>query len=363
MFSRTKCCICGDVDLTLRLKTPRVPVTYSPPPINSLPVDDETVDLEWGGCCKCGSLQLMTLGDPSIIYNSAHHGTSASPLWKEHHQQFAEFVRDRIPPAAQVIEIGGAGGNLASLLRASVSTYTILDLEKHEDLLLDGVHFEQGNCETYKFLGTHTLILSHVFEHLYIPLDFLMNVRKCGVKYIFLANPVMQVGSEVLPIDIEHTYFADDLDVEDMFMRHGYVLQQKIFFRKHAFFMCYKLSESVSANRHLRPGRDALLVSAFNKRKDQLTEIDLTEPSYIVPAGQFGQLIYYYTKSINIIAYLDNDVNKQGRRVYGTPYFAQPFETIRHVNCPRVVIYVRHYAPEMVSQLRSINPGVRIVIV
>ena len=301
----------------------------------------------------------MTLIEPSVVYKSAHHGTAASELWREHHKQFFAFIHTKLPMAAEIIEVGGAAGDLAGLLKDHVVSYTILDMEKHDDMLT-GINFVQGNCETHCFSETQTLILSHVFEHLYKPLDFLKNLRDCKVQSVFLANPVMQVDSEVLPVDIEHTYFADDLDVEGMFAHSGYILREKNFFREHAFFMHFQFVGDFQFSRVLRPGRADILVASFEKRKRMLTGIDLVEASYVVPAGQFGQMVYYFTKSQNIIAFLDNDLNKQERRVYGTPYLAKSFECIREVKSPRVIIYVRHYASEIIAQLKSINPGVLI---
>ena len=357
-MQRTTCCVCAD-DSTLveKFVLPKLPVTYSSP---STPLDgDITIDAKWGGCARCGSLQLMTLIDPNILYSTPHNDTTISPMWIKHHSEFASFISHGIDETRKITEIGGASGSLALLLNDKVREYTIMDMSE-QDLKIN-VKFLKGNCETYDFHEEDTLVLSHVFEHLYEPFSFIKNCAKNKVRDVFISNPAMRAESVILPVDIEHTYFADDIDVQNMFERNNYTLVQKKAFGDHSFFAQFKYGFTATPVNNLRPGRDDVIVKSFLNRKLNLENVKLEGDVFIAPAGQFGQIFYYYSKYDKILGYLDNDKNKQGQRVYGTPYYTYSFDHLKTVQKPQVVLYMRHYCNEIINQIMNINPATKII--
>jgi len=359
IMQRSSCCVCADGSaLVEKFVLPNLPPTYSPPAHEAS--KDATIDAKWGGCVRCGSLQLMNLIDPELLYASPHNDPSNSKVWKLHHSEFADFVAKAITKDDDVIEIGGSSGNLALLLKDKVRGYTIMDIIEYS-LKID-VKFLKGNCETYEFHKDDTLVLSHVFEHLYNPFEFIKNCARNEVRDIYISNPVMNVDADIMPVDIEHTYFADDLDVQNMFERNNYRLVSKTVFGSHSYFFHFTYDTTVGTPvDNLRPGREDQLVKSFMKRKALLENLTLEGDVFVVPAGQFGQILYYYSKYPNILGYLDNDVNKQGHRVYGTPFTTFPFDHIKNLENPKVVIYTRHYTDELMNQIKETNPNATVV--
>jgi len=171
----------------------------------------------------------------------------------------------------------------------------------------------------------------------------------------------MRADSVILPVDIEHTYFADDIDVQNMFERNNYTLVQKKAFGDHSFFAQFKYGFTATPVNNLRPGRDDVIVKSFLNRKLNLENVKLEGDVFIAPAGQFGQIFYYYSKYDKILGYLDNDKNKQGQRVYGTPYYTYSFDHLKTVQKPQVVLYMRHYCNEIINQIMNINPATKII--
>ena len=88
-----------------------------------------------------------------------------------------------------ILEIGSNKGELYNILSQHCDfEYTTLDMYQHEDLPKN-IKFIQGNCETFNYNGYTTLILSHVFEHLYNPTKFIKNIKNYNVKNIFISIP------------------------------------------------------------------------------------------------------------------------------------------------------------------------------
>jgi hypothetical protein len=300
----------------------------------------------------------MTLVDQNILYACPHNDTSTSKVWKEHNSRFSQFISPYLDPESSVIDIGGATGNLGRILRDHVKSYTIMDIAQYTS---EEFTFIQENCEKYKFKSSDTIIMSHVFEHLYSPLDFIENCKNNNVENIFLSHPVMFTNTNILPIDTEHTYFADDLDVKKMFAIHGYSCDANGYLPNHSYFLKFKLTNSRENVDNLRPHRTDLILDKFIKRANILEKVKLEGNIFVAPAGPYGQMVSYYTKYNNIIGFLDNDVNKQGKRVYGTPFTTLPFHVLEGLDRPKVLIYARHHSEELSKQIKSINQSADII--
>lgn len=322
---RERCCICDDGSKLVDVfSMPKFPITYSPPTHNF--EDDVFVDLVYGACETCGSVQLKTLIDQDILYKSPHNETRYSKKWNDHHQAFSEFISVHNRP---VIEIGGASGNLARIISNRMSSYTIMDMSEQQ---YDKVSFIQGNCETYTFSKNDVLVMSHVFEHLYEPRRFIKNCSKNQVCDIFISVPFMNVDSDMIQIQIEHTFFLDETDMERMFLKHNYRLVKKKNFIDHSIFFhfCYD-HEIKNTTFLLYPERSLKIINALTKHKTRLENISLSPDTWVSPGGLYGQYVYYYSKC-KIKGFLDNDPNKQYKRVYGTPYMVHPpFKSVSNV--------------------------------
>ena len=78
---RTNCCVCEG--LIKKIKTLKdYPLSYYP---KDTPDDMRSEDCDIGLCNYCGTLQLMNLIDPNILYGCFHNNTSFSKKWMDHH--------------------------------------------------------------------------------------------------------------------------------------------------------------------------------------------------------------------------------------------------------------------------------------
>lgn len=357
--SRTHCVICSS-ELVSSYIHKRQPTTYCPKITDW--TTDSIIDLEYGTCTKCSSVQLMTLVDPSLLYEDAHNNTQNTPTWAAHHKEFAEFISEH----KHMVEVGGGSGALASILleKNPGLDYSMLDICP-PSTMRDNITYITGNCETYTFTG-QPVIMSHLFEHLYDPCAFIANLAKCGVHDVYISVPNMKKlldERSIAVIHIEHTYYADDKDIEYMFAKYGYKLEQKQNFRDHSIFFHFMLKPTtVEYMGSDSTSRGEKILEIFRERDARLAAIQLQPNSFIVPAGIYGQMIYTHTRHNHgdILGFLDNDSAKQGKRVYGTPVYTYPMahlmnysDTVLHI-----YLYAGPYTAEIERQLREFNSNI-----
>jgi hypothetical protein len=324
----------------------KYPITFSPS--GKSYEEDIYEDLIYGSCSGCGSAQLMTLISQDILYNNSHNGTVHSETWRRHHKEFSDFIH--VKPSSNVIEVGGTG---ALCIDVDLKVLDIVDTGLSNHI--------QGNCEDFDFGTTDVIIMSHVFEHLYEPSKFVKNCDNCEVGDVFISVPVMEPCSKVIPIHTEHTYFADELDIINLFEKNSYILENVKKFEKHSIFFHFSRKEGVvPRGGNLRPDREYELFCNFEKRREILENITIKDDTYIIPAGHFGQIVYYYLKSEKIKGFIDNDNNKQNKRVYGTPLMTF---SLTEINPTNIILYAGAYSDEISKQIKYIHPTCNVLVI
>ena len=328
---------------------------------------DEFSDCIFAECNVCGCIQLKTLVDPVKLYQYSHNSTENTPTWKEHHRLFADFISER--NYTSLLEVGGNSGTLFRLLSQKISNYTILDICDSPSRP-STVQFIQGNCEEFDFTGHNHIALSHTFEHLYHPKKFVENLSKAQVTSIFISIPNMDHLYRSKNISIlhnEHTFFVGDAEIRHLFSRYGYSCATSYSFKTHSLFY------------HFIYDPDALSLTLLNSMKrstnikEYLSEFEISikgiaidRPCFICPAGHYGQKIFYYLQHYrtNIIGFIDNDLLKQGKRVYGTSvYVYSPDILNAYADKPvSLVLYAGPYTKEIKEQLNNLHDSITFIV-
>jgi hypothetical protein len=85
----------------------------------------------------------------------------------------------------------------------------------------------------------------------------------------------------------------------------------------------------------------------------------IKQPLYLFGAHIFSQhLIAFGLDTKRIVSLLDNDPNKQGKRLYGTNLMVQSPKALRGVNNPSVILKAGVYDDEIKQDiLGNINSG------
>jgi len=360
---RSSCALCASKSLTPIHTLKAYPLSFG-----SHEGTDEFGDLHFIGCEACGCVQLQTLVDPETLYKNAHNNTYNTPTWRDHHDQFKTFILTDLS-GSSLLEFGGSSGALAKRIveERSGLEYTIVDLCS-EDPAISGVAFQSGNCESYPCLGATAVAMSHVFEHLYKPLDFIKNMNNNNVNSIYISIPNMDLlldRRNISFLHIEHTFFINKSYLYSMFQQYGYQCVRSMEFRDHSIFFHFQRGAGpVTPYQNL--GFIDKFRAYFIDREHSIQSIPIERPIFIAPAGHFGQLIYYYLKhnTTRILGCLDNDPTKLNKRMYGAPCKIYRMDHISKYTEPVTILLADSpYVFEIRDQLLSYNPECHIHII
>ena len=364
-MNRENCVVCNSTELQELYKIPNFPICISSS--NEPFTSDEYKDLVFNTCDYCGCVQLKDLIDIKLLYQNNHNNTAETPTWKKHHQDFSTFVIESFK-GNEIVEIGGSSGTLAKNIIQSKPdiSYILIDL-CDLDIDIPGVKFIQANCEDYVYNSNSSVVMSHIFEHLYNPYDFVKKLKNNNVKSVIISVPDMNAWLDkkyLSFLHVEHTFYCDKETIIRIFSQCGYMCNEIKYFDNHSIFMSFLLNNNLESQVLEKSIVSLKLKSYFELRENILKNIVLTKKTFIVPAGHFGQLIYYFLKDKeNIIGFLDNDTSKCGKRVYGTIHNVYHMTDIIKYNDTDVdiLIHAGPYTNEIKKQLLTYHSKLQFI--
>jgi len=327
---------------------------------------DLVAEQTWSICRDSGLLQLKKIIPLDILYQSQHAG-AVGEIWMEHHRQFSKFLLGYNP--SSVFEIGGAHGILSKEYQQfGKAQWTILEPNPSP---IDGceARFIKGFFDD-KFTFTDafdTVVHSHVFEHIYEPDEFMRHLSGFiePDKHLVFSLPNMQVMLErkyTNCINFEHTVFLTEPYVEYLLAKHGFrVLQKEYFLDDHSIFYATVRDSTVKPvalpdglyekNKQLYleyVDYSKQLIEELNERIASVQE----QPIYLFGAHVFAQyLIAFGLDTEKIVCLLDNDKNKQGKRLYGTSLTVASPTILNEVSNPVVILKAGVYNEEIKSDI------------
>lgn len=372
LIERTQCVISGNDDLEPVYSFTNFPVFMGC--LNQPETADLKQDMSWWMSRSSGLIQLKALLPLDVLYPESHGAGAVGALWDKHHKTFANFL-NRMSPAS-VLEIGGAHGILSKEYRAfEPIPWTILEPNPSP---VDGcaARFIKGFFDD-KFSyddAFDTVVHSHVFEHIYEPSQFMQHLSGFMAKgqHLIFSLPNLQVMLEKKYnncINFEHTVFLTEPYIEYLLAQNGFrLLKKEYFMDDHSIFYATIRDESVEPipleaglydkNKQLYQDYVAYH-EALIKELNQKIEAS-TQPVYLFGAHVFAQyLIAFGLDTSKIVSILDNDPNKQGKRLYGTNLMVQSPSVLRDVASPAVILKAGVYNQEIKEDiLGNINPAV-----
>jgi hypothetical protein len=365
-MKRISCVICHDTNFENVCQLLKYPSSFSPPTKNEYR-EDILSDITFKGCTSCGCVQLETLIDPDILYQEYHNDTVNTPTWKSHHSLFTSFILKNFD-GDQVLEIGGYTAVLAKRIMEELKCkYTILDIVKQPPGHAD-IDYISANCEIFHYKNEKTIIMSHVFEHMYNPTKLINQFFTSGVENVFISLPNMNSllkTNNIAILHVEHTFYIDEHDIKSMFSKAGFVCSAQEYFKDHSIFFHFQRQTQSSSFNYINTDR-LVQQQCISKSIELLfSSVEIKQKCFIAPAGHYGQKIYYYLQDYheNIIGFLDNDSCKIGKRVYGTPKFVfNPSELLNYKDQQiTIILFAGPYTKEIKDQYDQIHTNINYI--
>ena len=335
---------------------------------------DILVNMQWEISKGSGVIQLNPLLPLDILYPESHGSGNIGRMWAEHHQEFSKFIQHQSPNS--VLEIGGAHGILSrEYKKENPINWTILEPNPSPAKDVDATFIKGFFDDKFTFDGEiDTIIHSHVFEHVYYPDEFIGHISSFlnnGQNLIFsLPNMEEMLKRKYTNcINFEHTVFITEPYVEHLLSKHGFKQVAKQYFKDdHSIFYAYvkdSNTKTIELPKGLYEHNKKLyldyvdyhkqLIKDLNAKIDNISE---DQPIYLFGAHVFAQYLIEFGLDISrIICLLDNDTNKQGKRLYGTNMMVESPKILADVKNPIVILKAGVYSQEVSDDiLCNINP-------
>ncbi len=364
MIVRDRCAVTGAPDLEPLYTFKAAPVFMGC--TDQPEVSDLKADMEWAISRSSGLIQLKALLPLEVLYPEAHGAGCVGQLWHRHHQAFADFIR-RFSPAA-VFEIGGSHGILAANYDSTgACPWTILEpnptpVAGCKAKFITGF-FDGG----FKFSGPFDAVVhSHVFEHVYAPDEFMAQLAgfMAEGKLLLFSVPNIRVMVErryTNGLNFEHTAYLTEPYIEYLLAKHGFRLTTKENFTEdHSIFYAAVRDRSVKPI-GLPPGLYEENLKAYRQYLAYYTALSAElnarkraggRPVYLFGAHIFSlALLSFGLDTSGIVCLLDNDPDKQGRRLYGTGLRVKSPKALKDAQRPIVILKAGVYSGEIKADI------------
>jgi hypothetical protein len=364
LIERKSCVITGGDDLETLHSFPNFPVFMGC-------VDQpESLDLKqemaWNISRGSGLIQLKKLIPLENLYPESHGAGAIGVLWEKHHNNFAKFISKYNPK--NVVEIGGSHGILYKKYENIENiNWTIIEPNPSPT---DGckARFIKAFFNDKLIYDDYfdTVVHSHVFEHMYEPDKFMEHLSRFmskGQNLIF-SVPNLKVMLErkyTNCINFEHTIFLIEEYIEYLLTKNGFLIQDKEYFMDdHSIF--YAATRELNLkNKIIDPSlyyvNRQLYVNYIEYHKNLIQNLNFkinqaTQKIYLFGAHVFSQyLIAFGLNTKKIISIIDNDKNKQGKRLYGTKLNVMSPQVLNKESCPIVILKAGVYNNEIKEQI------------
>lgn len=325
------------------------------------PENDIKSDMEWHISRKSGAIQLNPLLPLDLVYFTEHGSGTVGKAWDDHHEDFSNFVNKN--SISSVFEIGGLHGALATkCLKKKKTKWTIIEPNPIIDdslpvsVIRDFFDSSFSPQEHYD-----TVVNSHVFEHAYNPDDFIYGISKIldfGGRLVF-SIPNMEVMLErkyTNCVNFEHTVYLTEPYVNFFLSKHGFeIIDKKYHKDDHSIFYAAEKRQEcrttkIPNNMYLKNKK--IFQDYIDHHIEDVrminSKINDCPTVFLFGAHIFSQyLISFGLKTENINCILDNDDQKQGKRLYGTNMLVESPKILKNEDKPIVILRAGVYNNEI----------------
>jgi len=278
-------------------------------------------------CEKCNTPQIKYLADINEVYK-INHADSTGTTMVNLHKLNLEFILKYHSYIKNVIEIGSSKGVLADMILENLKlNYYIIEPnffgDRNNKIIINDF-YENVNDEE---IDADTLIISHVFEHFYEPLQILNKIHKNKkIKNFFLVFPDLEyyINNNVLHLlNTEHTYYIDNNFLINLLKSYGFNLVEKIDYINHSVLFYFR-RETVKQIQDLDFKNKNYNIDLYFNRINKTVELfnsvlELNNTVYLWPASIHSQYLFIFGLNYQKLkGLLDNSKLKINKKIYGS---------------------------------------------
>jgi hypothetical protein len=280
-------------------------------------------------CKNCLTVQTKYLGNLNIIYEK-NHVDSYGIVKNEMVDLFTNFILKN-NNINGIIEIGACNDTLANTILNNLSTkYTIIEADykgDNKDITVINNFFEDININN---LEGNTLILSHIFEHFYDPIEILEKISKSSnIKYIYFNHPNLQYycnNSVYNILNFEHIYYIENEFLIKLLHNYNWDYFRKEEYNTHSIFIEFVKNDNLFLDNKIRISNLYSIentIKYFSKMHRNIEILNnifekYTYNFYIWPSSAHNVALFVNGLNYNnLTGLLDNSPNKIGKYLYG----------------------------------------------
>ena len=363
-FERNICPITKEDDLELLYSFKKFPIFMGC--VNTPNDSDLTQDMNWYIGKNNGIIQLNPLIPIDILYNKSHGSGTVGALWDKHHKEFAKFISQY--QLKNLMEIGAGHGKMIFnyLELHPDSKWDVIEpnpkiKDDHRVSVTAGLFDENSKINQ----ETEAIVHSHVIEHLYHPLELLNTINKKvanDILHIFSVPnlEVMLKRNYTNALNFEHTIFLNETTIESVLKQTGFeIIKKEYFMEDHSIFYATRRIEKKENHKSINQYNNnknlyinyidyhLKLISDLNKKIDN-ADSDV----YLFGAHVFSQ--YLISMGLNqdkIKCILDNDINKQDKRLYGTSLKVKSPQILKDTKSGYIILKTGVYNEEIKNDI------------
>jgi hypothetical protein len=302
-------------------------------------------------CQNCNTAQLKYLGDMNEIYK-INHADSTGKTMKDLHNETKNVILKNKENIKNILEIGSSVGYLADLILENLDTkYYIIepDYKGTQNINKIIINDFYENIDDSK-IEANTIIISHVFEHFYNPIEILKKISdNKNIEYFYLVWPNLEyyVSNNILHVlNTEHTYYIDNTFLVKLFETYDFKLVDCNEYKGHSLIFSF-IKETQNKNKMIDfKNNFTTLDTYYNKifktvnKWNEIIEKNSDKEIFVWPASIHCLYLLQFGLSAKIKGFLDNSQNKINKIMYGYNIPIYDFQKILKLNSNNHIILI-----------------------
>lgn len=299
-------------------------------------------------CKNCQTVQTKYIANVNILYGKNHVDSFGSTK-QNMIQSFASFVGYN-REISGILEAGTPTADLANaILQTNNVPYTIIEpdfIGVSNNINVKKSFIEDVNLKEF---NGNTLVLSHIFEHLYNPRYVLEKIKDSNLNYIYFNHPNYEYyckNNVYNILNIEHISYFETQFLIDLLQKYGFELKRKQDYEQHSIFLEF-IRTNCSLNKELKN------ITAISDTKDyfynMVRKINIlnsilsksTHKTYLWPASAHNITLLNMGLQYPLLeGFLDNSPNKIGKSLSGYNIPCYNFQEIINSDDPSTMIII-----------------------